>query len=60
MDFKSLLFHLHPEFLQLLGVCTDIGVLVGVLAGAWVGWVNVEILDGIAVGTDVGVLVGLD
>ena len=47
--------------LQLLGVCTDVGVLVGVLVGAWVGWVgwvDVGFLYGFAVGTDVGVLVG--
>ena len=47
--------------LQLLGVCTDVGVLVGVLVGAWVGWVGwveVGFLYGFAVGTDVDVLVG--
>jgi hypothetical protein len=41
---------------------TDVGVLVGVLVGAWVGWVgwvDLSFLNGIAVGTDVGVLVGV-
>ncbi len=40
---------------------TDVGELVGVLVGAWVGWVgwvDVGFLDGIPMGTDVGVLVG--
>ncbi len=33
--------------------------LVGVLVGAWVGWVDVGFLDVIAVGTDIGFLVGV-
>ena len=37
---------------------THVGVLVGVPVDAWVGWIDVVFLYGLAVGTDVGVLVG--